>query len=269
MNEILTPALALAATGAGLGLVLAIVAKIMHVNVDELTEKIREVLPGVNCGACGYAGCDVYAEKLSSKQEKNTSLCTPGGPSVAAELSSMLGGSGKFVAKSAFVKCSGSKDKTADRYKYEGFETCADCVTFYNGDGECYYSCMGFGDCVKVCKYNAIYVDNGIAVVDKFMCTGCGMCAKACPKQLIAINPTDASVNVACSSHDKGGVVKKICQAGCIGCGLCVKQCEYDAIKVDNYLAAIDPEKCTNCLKCVAVCPVNVINVNTGKVKGF
>lgn len=262
MNSILLPVAALAATGGLLGLIVGIVDKFMHVPVNELFSDIREVLPGVNCGACGYVGCDGYADGLAEGKEKTTTLCVPGGGEVANKIAGLLGvDAGEVVPVTAVVHCGGTCDKTTTAYEYHGPKTCKECSTFYDGQGVCHYGCIGFGDCVTACIYDAIYMCNGVPVVDKERCVGCGMCAKECPHTIISMARSSAEVHVACSSIDKGGEVRKKCSAGCIGCSRCVKECEFDAIKVENFLASIDPEKCTNCQKCVEVCPTKCINI--------
>lgn len=260
MVDILMPTLVLAATGGGLGLILAIVDKIMYVPGNQTVEEILAVLPGVNCGACGYIGCGEYAEALGTSVEPNVSKCTPGGNQTAQAIGKLLGIEASEVEGAfATVKCAGTCDKTSVEYIFEGIPTCAVCATYYDGKGQCDYGCIGFGDCTKVCAYDALYVSNGIAIVDRELCTGCGMCVGACPMKIIDIEPAINRVKVECSSPNKGAVVRKLCSAGCIACKLCEKACEFDAIKVENNLAKIDPLKCTNCEKCVSVCPTKVI----------
>jgi heterodisulfide reductase subunit A-like polyferredoxin len=160
----------------------------------------------------------------------------------------------------AFVKCSGSCDKTQVKYDYFGIRDCKKAaVVPGKGSKKCSYGCMGFGSCVKVCAFDAIHIVDGIAVVDKSKCSGCSKCTAECPNKLIELVPIKARHLVSCSSFDKGKDVKAACQAGCIGCKLCVKACEYGAINVEENLAYIDYNKCTNCGKCAAVCPVKVI----------
>lgn len=259
MSGILFPVVIVAVIGIVAGIILTIAAKFMSVPVDERVTNIREVLPGANCGACGFAGCDEYAEKLVHEGVA-TNLCTPGGGDVAMQVSGLLGAEfSEVVAKRAIVKCAGTTETTQYIMDYQGPKTCEACNFLYQGRRSCSHGCLGFGDCVAVCQYDAIRVIDGVAVVDKDACTGCGMCASKCPNKLIAVVPASSEVHVACSSHDKGAFVRKVCQAGCIGCMKCQKTCEYGAITVNQFLAGVDPEKCTNCGKCVEVCPTKVI----------
>lgn len=259
MVNIVMPVLVVAVIGIIAGIILTLAAKFMAVPVDETAAKVREALPGANCGACGFAGCDEYAEKLVTEGVA-TNLCTPGGADVSKEVSVILGKDFAGVtAMQAIVKCSGTYGNTDYIMDYQGPRTCEANNFFYQGRGSCSHACLGFGDCVNVCQYDALSIIGGIAVVDPEACTGCGMCAKACPNNLIVIRPKDKTVFVGCSSTDTGAFTRKICKAGCIGCKKCEKTCEYGAVIITNNLASIDPDKCTNCGACMEVCPTKVI----------
>ncbi len=255
----LIPVIIVGGIGLVCSVVLVIAAKVMALPADELFDKVRAELPGANCGACGYAGCDDYAKAVAHSGAK-TNLCVPGGATCAAAVSAAMGVAAEEVEeKYAVVRCSGSCQSTQPAVDYEGVPSCAACSTLYHGKGSCYYGCMGFGDCVAACQYGAISIVDGVAMVDKSACVGCGMCAKACPNHLIAIIPKSSTVFVGCSSHDKGAVTRKVCQSGCIGCKKCEKTCEFGAITVTDNLAAIDPAKCTGCGSCVTACPTGAI----------
>ena len=243
---------------------LVIASKFLSVPVDTRAEDIRGMLPGANCGACGFAGCDDYAKAVANGSAK-TNLCIPGGAAVSNAISEYLGVAGDTAeAKKAVVHCSGTCDKCGDSMDYHGpasCAACAACAALYRGKKSCGYGCIGYGDCVAACKFGALSVENGVAKIDESLCTGCGACAKACPHRLIDLVPTASKVFVSCSSHDKGPVVRKVCAAGCIGCMMCTKVCPSEAITVTNCLASIDPAKCTNCGACAEKCPVKVITV--------
>lgn len=248
------------------GVILTLAAKFMAVEVNPLTAAVREVLPGANCGACGYAGCDDYAVALTNDSFVKSNLCTPGGSEVALNISAALGIPFDAVAsKYAIVRCSGTTDKTTYVMDFQGIQNCNANKMFYRGRGACQYACLGYGDCVAVCEYGAIEVINGVAVVDKMACVGCGLCAKRCPNQLIEIVNCNQNVFVGCISQNTGAKTRTLCKAGCIACKKCEKVCDFDAIKVENNVAYIDGEKCTNCGACVAACPVKVIHT-TGPV---
>lgn len=261
MEAIITPVIIVSVIGILSGGILTIAAKYMSVPVDERINSIRNVLPGANCGACGFAGCDEYAEKLVEGGVRSN-LCIPGGSLCSQSIAQVLGTDAEEVhPMTAVIKCSGACDKTDYAIEYQGQPTCESCNFLYKGRGQCSYSCLGFGDCERTCSFGAIYMQNGIAVVDKEKCTGCAKCVKVCPKSLIEVTLSDKTVYVACSSGDKGDVARKLCTAGCIGCMRCIKACDSGAITVSNHLARIDPVKCTNCGKCAEVCPTKVIRV--------
>jgi len=250
MEGIIFPVVVVSVVGLLAGLMLTVASKYMAVEVDERVANVRAVLPGSNCGACGFAGCEVYAEKLVDGSTRSN-LCTPGGSAVAGEIAGALGIAAEDVRPmTAVVKCAGTCEKTDYSVDYQGTPTCVSCALLYRGRGQCAYSCLGFGDCVPACTSGAIYIVNGIPVIDKEKCNGCTMCVKACPKSLIEVVPSDKIYYVSCSSNDKGGVTRKLCTAGCIGCKKCEKKCETGAVTVDKNLARIDPEKCVICGKC-------------------
>jgi len=259
MEGILMPIIIMSAVGVLAGLMLTIASKYMAVPIDERVANVRDALPGSNCGGCGFAGCDVYAEKVVSGEAK-ANLCSPGGAATVQAVANALGITAEAVVPLiAVIKCSGTCDKTDYAIDYQGPPTCVSCNFLYKGRGQCFYSCLGFGDCESACAFDAIYMKNGVPIVDSEKCTGCGTCARACPKSIIEIVPAEKKFYVGCSSKDKGGVVRKLCSAGCIGCMKCAKTCEHEAITVENNLARIDPEKCVGCGECVEACPTSVI----------
>ena len=260
ITAILIAAAVIAVAGIIVGIGLGLFGEKFKVEVDEKEVAIREELPGNNCGGCGFAGCDALAKAIAEGKAP-ANACPVGGAPVGEKIAAILGVSaGAAEKKVAFVRCKGTCDKVKTLYNYEGIDDCAKAsVVPAGGPKACSYGCTGFGSCVKACQFDAIHVVDGVAVVDKEKCVACGKCVATCPKGLIQIVPYNAEHLVQCSSHDKGKDVKAACQAGCIGCTLCTKQCESDAIHMDNNLAFIDYEKCTNCGKCAAKCPAKVI----------
>ena len=260
MKEILFPAIAMGAVGLVLGALLAVASKIFAVEKDERAESICEVLPGANCGSCGYAGCSAYADAIS-KGEAKVNCCSPGGQNVANSIAGIMGVSaGTVEEKVALVCCSGTKDVATDKYDYAGADDCI-AVSKLQGSGDkaCAYGCLGYGSCVKVCSKNAITIENGVAVIDRGKCGGCGECAAVCPKKVIKIVPKEANYRVKCASCDKGAAMKEKCSVGCIGCKICEKNCPVEAIKVVNNCASIDYSKCINCGLCFVKCPKKII----------
>lgn len=261
MSAILFPVLLVAGIGLVCGLGLAIASIVMAVPKDEKAEAILEVLPGANCGACGYSGCSGYASALA-KGEAELGLCSPGGAAVAKATSELIGGGNVSVEyKTALVHCLGSYDNTTDKMEYDGIPTCAAAAQLAGGLTSCRFGCMGLGDCQNACNYNAITICNGVASINPDHCTGCSMCVKSCPKQLISFVPLKKQAVVRCNNCDKGAATNKVCKVGCIGCMKCVKACEFDAVKVENFHAVVSQAKCTACGKCAQVCPRHCITM--------
>lgn len=251
----------------GLGIIfgigLAISSKIFHVDIDPKIEEIEEVLPGANCGACGYAGCAQYAEAVVKKNEE-INLCAPGGEETIKHIAKIMGKkAGKQERKIALIKCqSGGNNNTIFKFKNQGIKSCQAAEDLDGGHNMCGFGCLGYNDCVAACPFNAIEVDeNNMRIVDKEKCTGCGNCVEACPRDLIELIPISKKVNILCMSHDTGGVAKKSCgnETACIGCSLCEKKCPVDAISMENNLAVIDYSKCVVCGLCAEVCPTGAI----------
>ena len=222
--------------------------------------EIRDALPGANCGACGYAGCDSYAEAVENGSAE-PNLCAPGGKDAALKLSEILGVEIELTQKVARLNCNGCTDNAETKYNYFGLQSCKAAAALGGGMKSCDFACLGLGDCQNVCEFGAISVKDGVASVNEELCGGCGLCAKTCPKQVISIVTKKASAVVPCSNKQKGGVARKNCKVACIGCSACVRACEFGAITVENFLATVDTEKCTACGKCVAACPQKIISI--------
>lgn len=253
-----------AGVGLFIGLFLGFAAKTFAVKQDEKELRVRGLLPGANCGGCGYPGCDGLAAAIA-KGEAPANACPVASREAHGQIAEVMGTSVEETEqKVAYVKCAGTCDKTQVKYEYYGVNDCNKAAAVPGkGNKKCSYGCMGFGSCVRVCAFDAIHIKDGIAVVDKEKCTGCSTCVAQCPNRLIELVPAAARHLVTCSSPEKGKDVKAACSAGCIGCKLCVKACEFDAIHVEDNLAYIDYSKCTNCGKCAVVCPVKVIEVKS------
>jgi Na+-translocating ferredoxin:NAD+ oxidoreductase RNF subunit RnfB len=252
--------LLISVTGIIIGIFLGVAAKKLEVEVDEKEQLVRELLPGNNCGACGYPGCDNLAQAIASGKAP-ANACPVANSKAHVEIGSVMGTEIEEKEKQvAFVKCAGTCDKTKVKYNYYGIPDCKKAVfTPGKGPKQCSYGCTGFGSCVKVCQFDAIHVIDGVAVVDREKCTSCGLCIMECPNNLIESVPYDTSHFVRCNSKDKGKDVKAGCSIGCIGCMMCVKACGFEAVTVEDNLACIDYSKCTNCGKCAQKCPTKVI----------
>ncbi|MGA1847055.1 RnfABCDGE type electron transport complex subunit B [Deferribacter abyssi] len=243
---------------AGFGLLLA--SKKFSVEKDPRIEDVNELLPGANCGGCGYPGCSALAEAIVSGDTPPTA-CPVGGAELAEKIGELLGLEvGTTVKKVAKIKCKGGHNECPSKYDYYGPLDCHAIVLLGGGNKGCIYGCVGGGSCVKACNFDALKMgENGIPVVDEDKCTACGLCVKACPRNLIELIDVEKRYLVTCSSKDKGVETKKVCSVGCIACRLCAKNCPVDAIMVENNVAFIQPEKCTNCGKCEEVCPTKAI----------
>ena len=259
--EILIPVLVLLAIAFVLAIMLTVSNSFFGVKEDERAVALRDTLPGVNCGACGYSGCDAYAKALAEDETVETNLCVVGGDAAAKRIAEILGKEAKdVVEKVAYVACNGTCDAMKRKYDYEGQKSCRVANMSYSGSKECNFACLGYGDCMAVCPNNAISLENGIAKINPQKCVGCGICVRECPNHIINLIEDPHRVVVECSNHDKGAVTRKMCANGCIGCGKCEKACPHDAIKVVDNLARIDYGKCTGCAECVSVCPVHCIH---------
>lgn len=259
MNIVL-PVVIVVAIGLIAGVILTIASKIMYVPVDERVAAIREALPGANCGACGFAGCDDYANALGGDPDLSPNLCPVGGLACATQIAGILGVVAEEVDPlAAIVTCNGNHGVTKQIMDADRIHTCKAAKMFYGGQWACQHGCLGLGDCMDVCKYDAIHVINGVAKVDRDACVGCGLCVKTCPNSVIAMAKKKDLVFVLCKSMDKGAITRKICGNGCIGCMKCQKSCKFDAIVVEDNFAKIDRDKCKNCGLCAKECPTGAI----------
>ena len=259
LGDVLIAFGAVTAVGIISAVLLALASHFLSVEEDETVKNIREVLPGVNCGACGYTGCDEYAKALASGNVK-TNLCIPGADAVASDIANILGVEAEDVIEQvAYVHCNGNCSATTKKAVYDGIDSCLAASMFYAGPDACRFGCTGIGDCARACPNDAICVEDGVARVITSKCTGCGICVKTCPKGIIGLAPQVATTVVFCSSKDKGAVARKACQNACIGCKKCELNCPQSAIKVEDNLATIDYNKCNGCGKCAEVCPTKCI----------
>ncbi|HZJ76024.1 MAG TPA: RnfABCDGE type electron transport complex subunit B [Clostridia bacterium] len=265
MNEILIAAGTVSGLGLLLGLGLSVASKIFAVPVDETAESIIDILPGANCGFCGYSGCSDYAYALSSGNTDKTNLCNPGGNETANKIADILGvGAEKIIPTTAFVHCNGNRTNAKTKMLYNGVRSCKMASQLFGGNKECEYGCLGLGDCVAACEYEAINIVDGIAQISPLHCRSCKACITACPKNLISLIPLGVNkAAVLCMNHEKGGLAKKQCAVSCIGCKRCEKVCETGAIKVTDFLARVDTDLCNGCGECANVCPASCIEMLT------
>ena len=256
----------LSGLGLVLSLVLCLVAAKFKVEEDPRIDEIEKVMPGANCGGCGFAGCRAFADAAVKAPNLDNNYCPVGGNEVMKKVAAILGYEVKEKAPQvAVVRCNGSCANRPKVNVYDGLQSCKVKAALYSGDTLCSFGCLGCGDCVEACRFGAISMDaeTGLPVVDQTRCTACGACAKACPKHVIEIRnqgPRGMREYVSCINQDKGPAAKKACAAACIGCGICAKTCQHDAITVENNVAYIDYTKCKLCRECEAVCPTGAIH---------
>ena len=255
---ILIPVLIVLAIGTLLGLGLSSADKFMSVPVDEKQSKIRECLPGANCGACGYSGCDGYAAALAEGSAE-PNKCAPGGEATANALGEVLGVKVETESKVAFIACGAKPGTVKELFEYTGLKTCAAAKLAGGGPVACEYGCLGYGDCMRACEFGGITLTDGRPHICEDLCVACGKCVNACPKSLIKLVPKNAKFRVNCSNKKKGPMVVKACDTSCIACGMCERACEAGAIKVVDNLAVIDYDLCVACGKCKEACPRKVI----------
>lgn len=253
----------LAVMGAVFGLILAFASQKMAVESDPRVGEITGVLPGANCGGCGYAGCAGLAEAIVGGTAP-VNACPVGKTPCAVKIAAIMGVVVDENAKPqiARVLCQGGKAERVDRFYYMGVEDCASAGMLNGGYKQCEFGCLGMGNCVRACPFEAISIsDNELPVINVKKCTGCGACVKACPRGVIRLVDEDSQVTVLCKSHGKGAEVRKACKVGCIGCGICAKNCSQNAITLTDNLAEIDPAKCNACGVCVSKCPMKTIKL--------
>jgi len=258
--QLLPPAvIVLGGIGFAMGAMLVWAAKQFYVETNPLVDALLELMPGANCGACGFAGCAECAEHIVAG-DVAPDVCTSCDAETFEMIGELLGM--EIAAKEPqypVVLCQGGVN-CKDRYDYIGAQTCRAAILLAGTKKACAYGCIGLGDCVRVCQFDAIEIaENGLPKIKKYNCKGCGSCVQACPQQVLTLAKEHGPVYVVCSSHDKGKYVKEVCEFGCIGCGICKKNCPEGAIKLDKALAVIDQERCTQCGTCVEVCPRNAI----------
>jgi len=246
----------LAGLGLAVALMLLMASRVFKVESNPLIDEVAELLPGANCGGCGFAGCASCAEAMVESGAAVDS-CPVGGFETAKAIGTLLGQEvSEAEPEYPFVLCQGGNERCVTLYDYEGVQGCKAALMLCDSRKGCTYGCMGLGTCVRACPFGALSMgEKGFPVVNKNLCTSCGNCISACPNGVLTFAKESEKVHVLCRSHDKGKQVKLACEVGCIGCKKCEKECPEGAIKVTNFLAEIDQEKCTQCGKCVQVCP--------------
>jgi Na+-translocating ferredoxin:NAD+ oxidoreductase subunit B len=254
------------------GIGLAFTAMKFAVKVDPRVDAVKDVLAHAHCGACGYPGCEQYADAVVNDPAVSPGLCTPGGSRTTEAVSAITGKAASAQEpRFARIMCQGGTSNSRKKFDYEGILDCRAAVLAGGGDKACVYGCLGYGTCTRVCPFDALHMGpDGLPVVDISKCTACGKCVAACPKKVIEILVGSKAVLVACHSRDKGGETRKHCDIGCIACGKCEKICPYDAVAVAGNVAKIDIDKCKVCGLCVTVCPTKaIVDMIPSRMKAF
>ncbi len=291
------PILIVTLVGLFFGIALSIASKVFHVHLDKRIKEVEELLPGANCGACGFAGCGAFADAVI-KGEASPSGCLPGGSEVALKVAELVGTDALLDEEMvAVVHCKGGKNEAVERALYDGIHDCHAAELVGRGPKVCQDGCLGLSSCVRVCSFDALFINsNGIAEINPEKCTGCTACVNACPRLLIEMIPKSQKIFLGCNNKDRGAKVKKYCSVGCTACTLCVRAATYEnAIKMENNIPVLSyntgenfvassykcpsncfidqipnrpvaniNSKCTGCGDCVPVCPVK--NTITGEI---
>jgi len=258
MGLVITSLIILGGVGLLCGIALAIASKVFAVKVDPRVEALENILPGGNCGGCGFPSCHAYAQNIvENAAEPNRCVL---GADKADEISNVLGEKVSAAErKVAAIKCYGG-NTAAKGFDYDGIPSCLAASLYGGGDRLCKYSCLGFGDCIEACPFGALSGEGRCTpLIDLDKCTGCGRCTTVCPKNVIILIPREAKVHIACNSQEKGKFVRQVCEVGCIGCGRCIKICPEDALSMKNNRVYIDYSKCNNCGLCIEECPRKTI----------
>lgn len=263
---ILYSILSLGAIGAVGSVILYVVSQKFKIDEDPRIAEVQEALPGANCGGCGYPGCGGFAVACVKAASLDNLLCPVGGNATMSRVATILGKNAVVdTPRIAVVRCNGTCEARPRINVYNGASHCEIASSLYGGDTGCTFGCLGYGDCVRACTFDAIRINpiSQIAEVDEAKCTSCGACVKACPKNIIELRkkgPKSRRIYVSCVNKDKGGIARKACANACTGCTKCQKECAFDAITIANNLAYIDDAKCRLCRKCTVVCPTGAIH---------
>jgi len=266
MNSVLLiTIITLSLLGIVAALILYFVAQKFKVYEDPRIDEVEEILPGANCGGCGFAGCRNFAEALVRSESFEGLNCPVGGPELMADVAKILGREApESEPLVAVVRCNGTPEHRKQTSVYEGAFNCSVANNLYRGESDCPYGCLGLGECVESCDFGAMHMDSetGLPVIADDKCVACGACVKTCPRDIIELRKKakkDRKIYVSCVNQDKGGPARKACKVACISCGKCEKACRFDAITIKNNLAWIDSDKCTFCRKCEPECPTGAI----------
>jgi Na+-translocating ferredoxin:NAD+ oxidoreductase subunit B len=261
MVDILIPGLILGGFALVSSTGLYVASKKFYVYEDPRIAEVTDLLPGANCGGCGFAGCANYAEYAVTNNTLSKP-CPVADNETMSQIGALLGLAAETTEKKvASLMCKGTIHNSKPVMEYTGIEDCWAAMLVTDTSKACSFACLGLGSCVRACSFDAMRIEDGIVVIDDEKCTGCGMCISTCPKNILHMRPKSKTTTVTCFNTDRGADARKACSVACIGCMKCEKVCEDDAIHVNNFLAKIDYDKCTLCGKCVEACPTDSIEI--------
>jgi len=265
-STVLITIISLSSLGLVAALILYFVAQKFKVYEDPKIDEVEEALPAANCGGCGFAGCRNFAEALVKAEDLDGFNCPVGGADTMSSVAQILGKTAPEVEpRVAVLRCNGTPEYRLRTNIYDGASDCTIANSLYGGETGCAFGCLGLGECVDACDFDAMYMDKetGLPQIIDDNCVACGACVKACPRNIIELRKKakkDRKIYVSCVNKDKGGPARKACKVTCIGCGKCEKVCKFDAITIENNLSFIDSDKCKLCRKCVEECPTGAIH---------
>jgi Na+-translocating ferredoxin:NAD+ oxidoreductase RNF subunit RnfB len=263
---VLVTIISLGSLGLIAAVILYFVAQKFKVYEDPRIDQVEEALPAANCGGCGFAGCRNFAEALVKAETFDGLNCPVGGAETMEKAAEILGKVAPEVEpRVAIVRCNGTPEFRLRTTIYDGAADCTIAHSLYGGETACAFGCLGLGECVDACDFDAMYMDkeSGLPVIIDDKCVACGSCVDACPRNIIELMKKakkDRKIYVSCVNQDKGGPARKACKVACIACGKCEKVCKFDAITIENNLAFIDSDKCKLCRKCFPECPTGAIH---------
>ena len=259
ITAILAAALVISVMGLVFGALLGVTGRVFAVPSNPTVDALRECLPGANCGACGYPGCDGYAAAVAEGKAE-VGACAVGGPKCTAAMAEIMGvAAAEGVRMVATVACQGTSERCAEK-NYSGIQDCL-AAKLAGASKACEYACLGLGTCERACPFGAIHVDPAkkIAVVDKEKCQGCKKCVAACPQHVLSMQPDNAVALIKCHNPEKGMALKEKCDKACVGCEACVKSCNFGALTMENGVPKFDYEKCVGCMACADACPTGAL----------
>lgn len=218
--------------------------KKFHLEEDLRIERVSDMLPNNNCGACGFPGCHAFAEALVQKKVQPVQ-CTISNDETKKEIAHLIGVAvGEQEKQVARLACAGGSHVAHRQAHYTGLQSCRAASLISGGDKSCQWGCLGFGDCETVCDFDAIVMhEQGLPMVTEELCSACGDCVTVCPKDLFSLQPVSHYLWIACKNHQAGDNILADCKVACTACGRCAFDSTDELIIMHDNLAQIDYSK--------------------------